>query len=1102
MKKGRIIRVAGPLVQAVDLPGVKMYEVVHIGKQGLIGEVIEIQGEVISIQVYEETGGIAPGEEVERTFSSLSVELGPGLITSIYDGIQRPLNLVREKVGDFIVRGVKVPALNRDKIWHFKPLVKDGDEVKEFSILGEVEETPAVKTKIMVPPGISGRVEGIKEGNFKITDTICKVGGKEVKMFFNWPVRTPLPYLKKIAVFEPLITGTRIIDTFFPVAKGGTACIPGPFGSGKCLHPATPVLLSNGKILTIKEVYDMYQGRGKKYKKVNEEYTILSKPFCVFGWDRGKIKKFKVKAVYKGKTYSLVKITTRSGRTLSITPVHKLFTFRDLKIEKKQAQYLRAGEYLIMPRKILSKSKLERIPWQKIFENFRIAEPQILKQLKIILKELKEKYTFKEIARKLNVSFNCLIGWWTGKNHPPFKIVKKLYRIKGKKLPEIFYFKGETSSSMTKVPHKWSRELALFLGLITGDGQVKGRSIRFYNTDPQIQKIYEKTVKKVFDIKVKKVKMRTVECLVFESPVVKKLLDFFGFPEYRKSKNVKLPVGLLKNNVEILSSFLSGLFITDGSFNSKKGEIEISTASFALKRELSYLLLFCGINATFREKISGKFKSTRIFIRGKEEIEKFYKLCVLASKKFEEIARYLKSSKRSYNSRDIVPLNKEFIRDIYEKCGKPYAEWKRQGIEIFNYLAGENMGKKIFQKFAEVSGERDLQKFATNHISEIFIDRIEKIEWIKKEQDVYDIEVEDAHNFIGGDIPCFFSNTVVLHQLAKWSDADIIVYIGCGERGNEMTDVLIEFPELKDPRSGRPLLERTVLIANTSNMPVAAREASIYTGITIAEFFRNMGYKVAVMADSTSRWAEALREMSGRLEEMPGEEGYPAYLASRIAAFYERSGVVEIENPPRRGSVSVIGAVSPPGGDLSDPVVQATLRMVKVFWSLEDKLAYQRHFPAINWLNSYSLYVDDLEEFYEKNEMKNFLKIRAKALKILQQEAELQEIVRLVGFEALSDEDKLILDAAKMFREDFLHQHAFDPQDTYTEMKKQYKMLSIMMIYVDEARQAIKNGISFSEISGILAKEKIARMKYMSLDEIEEVEKLLKDEMRKLFGEG
>jgi len=577
MKKGRIIRVAGPLVQAVDLPGVKMYEVVHIGKQGLIGEVIEIQGEVISIQVYEETGGIAPGEGVERTFSSLSVELGPGLITSIYDGIQRPLNLVREKVGDFIVRGVKVPALNREKKWHFKPLVKDGDEVGEFSILGEVEETPAVKTKIMVPPKISGKVEGIKEGDFKLTDTICKVGEKEVKMSFSWPVRTPLPYLKKMPVNEPLVTGTRVIDTFFPVAKGGTACIPGPFGSGK---------------------------------------------------------------------------------------------------------------------------------------------------------------------------------------------------------------------------------------------------------------------------------------------------------------------------------------------------------------------------------------------------------------------------------------------------------------------------------------------------------------------------------------------TVVLHQLAKWSDADIIVYIGCGERGNEMTDVLIEFPELKDPRSGRPLLERTVLIANTSNMPVAAREASIYTGITIAEFFRNMGYKVAVMADSTSRWAEALREMSGRLEEMPGEEGYPAYLASRIAAFYERSGLVELENPPREGCISVVGAVSPPGGDLSDPVVQATLRMVKVFWSLEDKLAYQRHFPAINWLNSYSLYTDDLKDFYEKREMKNFLKVRSKALKILQQEAELQEIVRLVGFEALSDEDKLVLDSAKMIREDFLHQHAFDPQDTYSEIKKQYKMLSIMITYVDEAEQAIKNGISFSEVSGILAKEKIARMKYMSLDEIDEVEKLLKDEMRKLFGEG
>ncbi|MCD6413966.1 MAG: V-type ATP synthase subunit A [Elusimicrobia bacterium] len=573
--KGKIIRVAGPLVQAVGVAGVKMFEVVHVGKQGIIGEVIEIQNDVVSIQVYEETGGIKPGEPVEATGSSLSVELGPGLIKSIYDGIQRPLDAIKEKTGNFILRGVKIPGLDRNRKWHFVPLAKDGDEVGEFSILGEVFETDAVKTKIMVPPGFSGEVSGLKGGDFAVEDVLCKVGGKQVKMYFKWPVRTPLPFNGKIPPTRPLITGTRVIDSFFPVAKGGTACIPGPFGSGK---------------------------------------------------------------------------------------------------------------------------------------------------------------------------------------------------------------------------------------------------------------------------------------------------------------------------------------------------------------------------------------------------------------------------------------------------------------------------------------------------------------------------------------------TVVLHQLAKWSDAGVIVYVGCGERGNEMTDVLTEFPELIDPRSGRPLLERTVLIANTSNMPVAAREASIYTGITIAEFFRNMGYDVAIMADSTSRWAEALREMSGRLEEMPGEEGYPAYLTSRIAAFYERSGNVSVGRDNRRGSVTVIGAVSPPGGDLSDPVVQGTLRMVKVFWSLEDKLAYQRHFPAINWLNSYSLYLDDIEKFYDDKKMKDFLVLRKKAVKILQQEAELQEIVRLVGVESLGAADRLILDTAKMLREDFLHQHAFDPQDTYSQISKQYRMLSVIMLYHHFAQEAIKKKKDIKEIVNIPSKGKIAKMKYMKIEEIDKVEKSLKEDFSNITG--
>jgi len=337
--------------------------------------------------------------------------------------------------------------------------------------------------------------------------------------------------------------------------------------------------------------------------------------------------------------------------------------------------------------------------------------------------------------------------------------------------------------------------------------------------------------------------------------------------------------------------------------------------------------------------------------------------------------------------------------------------------------------------------------------------------------------------------------TVIQHQLAKWADAEVVIYIGCGERGNEMTDVLIEFPELKDPKSGEPLMKRTVLIANTSNMPVAAREASVYTGITIAEYFRDMGYSVALMADSTSRWAEAMREISGRMEEMPGEEGYPAYLGSRVASFYERAGRVTcLGSDNREGSLSVIGAVSPPGGDLSDPVVQATLRVVKVFWSLEAKLAYARHFPAINWLTSYSLYNESVKDYMEKKVDEKFYEYQGKAMRILEEEAELEEIVRLVGLEALSQEEQLVLLVAKIIREDFLHQNSFHEIDTYTSIKKQFYMLNVILNLYDKALNAIKKGVDVDSISKVPAIEKIARMKYVEESEADSIIKL-KDEI-------
>lgn len=576
MSTGTIKKVAGPLVIAEGMRDANMMDIVRVSEQRLIGEIIEIHGDEASIQVYEETSGLGPGEPVESMGVPMSVELGPGLIASIYDGIQRPLDEIMRKSGNNLTRGVEVDSLNREKKWTFVPKVKVGDKVAEGDIIGTVQETVVVEQRIMVPYGIKGTVKEIKSGEFTVEEIVAVLstedGDKELSMMQRWPVRKGRPYVKKFPPQMPLVTGQRVVDTFFPIAKGGVAAVPGPFGSGK---------------------------------------------------------------------------------------------------------------------------------------------------------------------------------------------------------------------------------------------------------------------------------------------------------------------------------------------------------------------------------------------------------------------------------------------------------------------------------------------------------------------------------------------TVIQHQLAKWAEADIVVYIGCGERGNEMTDVLNEFPELKDPKTGESLMKRTVLIANTSDMPVAAREASIYTGITIAEYFRDMGYSVALMADSTSRWAEALREMSGRLEEMPGEEGYPAYLGSRLAQFYERAGMVQsLGSDERIGYLSVIGAVSPPGGDISEPVSQATLRIVKVFWGLDASLAYKRHFPAINWLTSYSLYLADMGKWFDKEVSPDWMIDRQKMMSLLNDESELDEIVKMVGMDALSASDRLKMEAARSIREDFLHQNSFHDIDTYTSLTKQLLMMKLVMAYYEESAAALKEGAPIQALVDLEVREKIGRFKYTTDDKIQEEYDRICDELK------
>jgi len=645
--------------------------------------------------------------------------------------------------------------------------------------------------------------------------------------------------------------------------------------------------------------------------------------------------------------------------------------------------------------------------------------------------------------------------------------------------------------------------LSLFLGLLMADGMLKGRSIRFYNNDERILELYSSLVTELFGMKTVERYARTVNCLWLESCVVSELLKFLQFPGVKKSRNLVLPPSLLQSSKKILSSFLKGYFLCDGYFSRNKGEIEIATASRMLAIHLSYLLSRLSIICKIREKKVNDTIYFRVYIRGNEEIGKFYALTGDDTfAKYASMKEYLSMDVKRYQRCDVINISPAFCKNVYNNCGRPYQKLKDAGVEIFNLFAGEKITLPLFKAFARVTEDPYLQKLAFNCLAHVSQDRIVKIETEDYKLPVYDLQVEEYHNFIGGNLPSLLHNTVVLHAVAKWADSQVVVYIGCGERGNEMADVLMEFPELKDPASGRPLMERTVLIANTSNMPVAAREASIYTGITLGEYFRDMGYSVALMADSTSRWAEALREISGRMEEMPGEEGYPAYLGTSVASFYERAGRVEClgSGNLREGSLSVIGAVSPPGGDLTDPVVQMTLRVVKVFWGLDDRLAYQRHFPAINWLTSYSLYEENIKPYLHREIATDFTEIRQEALSILEKEAELNEIVRLVGMETLSMNDRLVLETARSVREDFLHQSAFDDRDAYTTLKRQYRMLKVILVFHRLAADELQKGVALEKIMDMSVRTHIVKMRYIAPEDAEREFDKIEDEIKESFA--
>ncbi len=1094
--EGKVIGISGSVVTVSGLEDPKMNNIVFIGENELVGEIVKIEEKNAIVQVYEDTSGLKIGEKAIDSKEPLSVELGPGLIGSIFDGIQRPLDKILNKEGTFISSGVKVNSLDREKKWHFKPKVEEGKEVEAGEEIGEVKETSLIKHKVLVPVNQKGIVKKIaEEGDYTVDEIIAVLENdkktEEIKLMTKWPVRTARPVKEKLSPTIPLLTGQRVIDTMFPVAMGGTAAVPGPFGSGKCVLGETPVLLANGEIKSIEEIYKENENDSDiEYQDENETLLRLKSPLKLFSLYDGKVKESKSKFLYKGKSDSVIRIKTRTGKEAKVTPVHKLFRLDGMRIKEESAENLKKGDYIIAIRRFDVNQGMQRIdPYEYLFDA-RTIDKNILLKMRDLLKNVKSTNNF--IKKDLKYSI-------TRKSKNPaikLELINRVYKSEGLQLPDIDKVRGDRAGKLMKIPRYADEKFAEFIGLFVAEGYIRGRNtVVFTNSDNKLIKRFNFLVKDLFGLNstLEIQKDKTPNVLVNSAILVKFIRRLINA---KNASEKYIPNIIMKADNKVLSAFIRGYFLGDGSFYG--GNVEFSTASKKLQIQLSYTLTRLGIiNSMHSEKVKGYNDKNRIYIRNLKELKKFYQNINDSSQKYEKINRiinYIKSKDSSYTSIDLMPLNSNYVENLYKRYSN-YSELKEKGIEITNYTSGnENFTVDSFNKFLSAisnsnrEGTLELKNLVEiqKMLDFVYFDKITEIEEIRGPFDVYDVVTpEFGSNFVGGNGAILLHNTVIQHQLAKWSDADVIVYVGCGERGNEMTEILTTFPELKDPKSGKPLMDRTILIANTSNMPVAAREASIYTGITLAEYYRDMGYSVAVMADSTSRWAEALRELSGRLEEMPGEEGYPAYLGRRIGEFYERAGRARILSG-KIGAATIIGAVSPPGGDISEPVSQNTLRVTRVFWALDASLANARHFPSINWLNSYSLYTDELDQWYRKNIAEDWPELRDKAMATLQKEAEINEIVQLVGYDALPESDKLILDIARMLREDYLQQNAFDEIDTYASVSKQYKMLKVINEVFDAEKAALERNVPIEKLQSIQIKPKIARLRYTKEEEIDD----------------
>ncbi|MFP4530914.1 MAG: V-type ATP synthase subunit A [Halodesulfurarchaeum sp.] len=914
-------------------------------------------------------------------------------------------------------------------------------------------------------------------------------------MHQEWPVRSARPSAEKQTPDEPLISRQRILDGLFPLAKGGTAAIPGPFGSGKCVTPETPVMLSDGETVEIETLFE------RLTDDVPEEGEVVREAdaeILTFDEVEREIRPATISHVYRGSTDRLVTVETASGRELEVTPAHKLFRMGgDLQIEETPAGSLSVGDSLVMPRSLPVEGEPVTLDPYELLPEYRAVEADAVAQFQSLVEEAAR--SKKALAAAAGVPYDVFMNYWLGRTKPTLSAIEGVAKARSADAPAVDRVKPGSNGIPVDVPERVDERFAELLGLVLSDGMLTDKTVRFHNTDEQLRERFASLSKTLFDVDPAETVHNTVESVEIRSVVVSSLFSALGVPETEKSLTATVPDAVKRGPETVVAAFLRGYYLGDGSFSGST--VEIGTSSAEMAGDLSYLLSRLGVLYRTRDR-SGN--AHRVVVTGADELGRFAEaVSGVDHEKIEAVREYAATTTGNTNV-DTVPVDPDTMAEIVETAR--YSDFASEGLETTNYTGlGEQPSREAFKTIGEIvtdGGTAVAERVAavSEMAEDVFFDPIVDVEVTETEQTVYDVTVPETQNFVGGTVPSVLHNTVTQHQLAKWADADIVVYVGCGERGNEMTEVIEDFPELEDPISGNPLMARTTLIANTSNMPVAARESSVYTGITMAEYFRDMGYNVALMADSTSRWAEAMREISSRLEEMPGEEGYPAYLGSRLAQFYERAGYFENVNGTE-GSVSVIGAVSPPGGDFSEPVTQNTLRIVNVFWALDADLAERRHFPAINWNESYSLYRDQLDPWYEENVARDFPQIRQWAIDVLDEEKELKEIVQLVGKDALPEDQQLTLEIARYIREAWLQQNAFHEVDTSCTPEKTYRMLQAIKTFDEAAFQALDAGVPVEEITAIESLPRLNRMNTAADWEpfIQEVEDEMTEQLEALY---